>query len=357
MGPRAFARGDLSAGADNWRDGLASMGPRAFARGDTKATADPGRNHSGFNGAASFRPRRSHNSEMAVSLIDPLQWGRELSPAEICCIGRSRCRTNTGFNGAASFRPRRCEAFASAWLQARGASMGPRAFARGDRDAGRVVTLKIEALQWGRELSPAEMGPWHQGAHRVRPLQWGRELSPAEIHLISKVKVALKLCFNGAASFRPRRFPDLSTGLEALKRFNGAASFRPRRSRRDGNSHLASILASMGPRAFARGDTPGGGWKVIEALALQWGRELSPAEICNLGFVPFAYPCFNGAASFRPRRFLDNPPLRAQLIQASMGPRAFARGDLNLPDSDGLSCWELQWGRELSPAEMRQRHW
>ena len=83
----------------------------------------------------------------------------------------------------------------------------------------------------------------------------------------------------------------------------------------------------MGPRAFARGDTAGG-FQVHEALAkLQWGRELSPAEI------PKSLPSLD----FR--------------RCASMGPRAFARGDNPFPLCYAKSN-ALQWGRELSPAEM-----
>ena len=85
--------------------------------------------------------------------------------------------------------------------------MGPRAFARGD--AGTIMRAGRPefSLQWGRELSPAEMGPASTGAPFIQSR------------------------FNGAASFRPRRFADSrQQGQRGRSRFNGAASFRPRRS-------------------------------------------------------------------------------------------------------------------------------
>ena len=61
--------------------------------------------------------------------------------------------------------------------------------------------------------------------------------------------------------------------------FNGAASFRPRRFRKAHQTAADAKAASMGPRAFARGD-PAGKYQLAKA-----------------------WLSFNGAASFRPRRF------------------------------------------------------
>ena len=83
------------------------MGPRAFARGDYASKWNKESDTVGFNGAASFRPRRLGWLMDTGYGKDGLQWGRELSPAEIS--GRARIST----------APTR--------------------------------------LQWGRELSPAEI--------------------------------------------------------------------------------------------------------------------------------------------------------------------------------------------------------
>src|SRR5205823_4067196 len=88
------------------------------------------------------------------------------------------------FNGAAIFRSRKC--------------------------AGPITgVFENAALQWGRDLSIAEIIPSHYGAQPCQRLQWGRDLSIAEIYL-SAVGTGLSItCFNGAAIFRSRKFfPD-----------------------------------------------------------------------------------------------------------------------------------------------------
>ena len=205
-----------------------------------------------------------------------LQWGRELSPAEIP-EARQIQSDDFRFNGAASFRPRRLaehseamegafgasmgpRAFARGDLQSqstrqpnRGASMGPRAFARGDAAAKHVaVEEKVASmgprafargdanaapaskfsgrLQWGRELSPAEIRRRTHRPQQRSPLQWGRELSPAEMRL-----------------HRPspqHRLHQLQWGRE----------LSPAEIRADSRPRETILIASMGPRAFARGD-------------------------------------------------------------------------------------------------------
>ena len=133
MGPRAFARGDTDLLGNAEPHQHASMGPRAFARGDESD---------------------------AILLFGEV-----------------------------------------------GASMGPRAFARGDAFASAKGLCASEVLQWGRELSPAEI------MHGDKYVD-GREL---------------------AASMGPRAFArgdraDHAVGSDPTASFNGAASFRPRRS-------------------------------------------------------------------------------------------------------------------------------
>src|SRR5947207_1210229 len=78
------------------------------------------------------------------------------------------------------------------------ASMGPRADARGNpyNRYGSVADLK---LQWGRELTLAEI-VWGPDAYGVIfGLQWGRELTLAEMRR-GNVFFAANSGFNGAAS-------------------------------------------------------------------------------------------------------------------------------------------------------------
>ena len=110
----------------------------------------------------------------------------------------------------------------------------------------------------------------------------------------------------------------------------------------------------MGPQAFARGDYRRGRYHPC-CLQLQWGRRLSPAETPELCAGLAACHCFNGAAGFRPRRRKPYV-LAVSYAAASMGPQAFARGDMHsVARSYRRSSW-LQWGRRLSPAETHSTH-
>src|SRR5579883_633820 len=113
--------------------------------------------------------------------------------------------------------------------------------------------------------------------------------------------------------------------------FNGAASARSRKCALNLALYVAGV-ASMGPRARARGNRP----ILLDfphrcSFWLQWGRERALAEM-------------NPAAG-----------QRLPAIFASMGPRARARGNrpilLDFPHR--CSFW-LQWGRERALAEIRQ---
>ena len=177
MGPRPFGRGrkqkqkksvkaewlqwgrDLSAaegtalGCGGRGGGAASMGPRPFGRGRHATPMDNPIMLMGFNGAATFRPRKDGIPAARQVCFQRLQWGRDLSAAEGCRpprpnrapiasmgprpFGRGRrrryCRPNPNgrrFNGAATFRPRKGRRRRMRRRTA-GASMGPRPFGRG----------------------------------------------------------------------------------------------------------------------------------------------------------------------------------------------------------------------------------
>ena len=133
--------------------GRASMGPRPFGRGEI------------LLGYEEKPPER-------------LQWGRDLSAAESvwtsAIVGGLR-----GFNGAATFRPRRDTAHHRVPVRLQ-ASMGPRPFGRGEAYMRLHVLLGIFMLQWGRDLSAAESVGRLRSRAGVHALQWGRDLSAAE---------------------------------------------------------------------------------------------------------------------------------------------------------------------------------
>ncbi len=59
--------------------------------------------------------------------------------------------------------------------------MGPRPFGRGDEGADGEHDGADGGLQWGRDLSVAEIQRISPDENRLGMLQWGRDLSVAEI--------------------------------------------------------------------------------------------------------------------------------------------------------------------------------
>ena len=204
------------------------------------------------------------------------------------------------FNGAATFRPRKPQGRAPRGSKL-GASMGPRPFGRGNVRNG-VLSLISDLLQWGRDLSAAETS---HTTFSFLPasgrLQWGRDLSAAET---TSVKVP----------------------------------------------EFEEQLASMGPRPFGRGNADCRGHPPHDVL-LQWGRDLSAAETRMIHDVSLGTLRFNGAATFQPRK----PALLVSILLpqngASMGPRPFSRGNLDILTALLVRQRKLQWGRDLSAAE------
>ena len=108
-------------------------------------------------------------------------------------------------------------------------------------------------LQWGRGLSPAEIGYAGVKQTHTESLQWGRGLSPAEICIMSRTPAALLL-----ASMGPRALArgNHNAGIHAWNQLY--ASMGPRalaRGNQDTNDRKRQAAnASMGPRALARGN-------------------------------------------------------------------------------------------------------
>ncbi len=207
------------------------------------------------------------------------------------------------------------------------ASMGPRASARGNRFRRTVIDV----------FSYASMGPRASARGNWRGC-W-RTRSPATR-------------FNGAARVRTRKSEtsyEVGQMVKPLQwgRARPHAEMRPQHPR----AHRLHALASMGPRASARGNR----------------KTRRPSAASS--------PCFNGAARVRTRKssslILDiassgllqwgrarphaeiSPkvctPSRA--LSASMGPRASARGNSRItarPPREPL----LQWGRARPHAEI-----
>ena len=160
----------------------ASMGPRPGGCGDDPRAAAKTLGHSGFNGAAPRRVRRSRGTETDAGCLQlVLQWGRAPEGAEIVYRNLQGLRWRR-FNGAAPRRVRRypeqlpCPVVDSVlqWGRApEGAEMEKM-----------LMETKEEtgALQWGRAPEGAEISlSTVQRFPLILSLQWGRAPEGAEI--------------------------------------------------------------------------------------------------------------------------------------------------------------------------------
>ncbi len=253
----------------------ASMGPRAIARGDPSSPGGDSADYARFNGAAGDRPRR-----YVLAVVSRTRLRASMGPR---AIARGDLRKRAPCTGD------------------RGASMGPRAIARGDPDRSEYAIRSLQCFNGAAGDRPRRFDRAAAQRMQQEALQWGRGRSPAEINCASSSSV-------------------VPAGLQWG---------RGRSPAEMGASHhdvVPSIrLASMGPRAIARGDVVttkgkqkgkklqwgrgrspaeiagkcGSAWRQRK---LQWGRGRSPAEMLRLGTSPCTAPGFNGAAGDRPRR-------------------------------------------------------
>ena len=225
MGPQRFRRGD-----DNHKQrvcavGCASMGPQRFRRGDS-------------------------DLHLSAGYLIVLQWGRNVSVAEI-----PTGVTTTGGSVTASMGPQRFRRgdHRASPLRATGAlaSMGPQRFRRGDSAWTRSIVL-TSTLQWGRNVSVAEMDGRGTSVTPVRVLQWGRNVSVAEMTMAS-----------------------------------GGA--------------LTTVVASMGPQRFRRGDWPYLGWRAFPSHASMGPQRFRRGDFAGPLLSTYT-TSFNGAATFPSRR-------------------------------------------------------
>src|SRR5579883_1115431 len=198
----ASARSRKSEGYDRLRGrNVASMGPRARARGNGTRRRCRNSQKFSFNGAASARSRKCPRLPSQPA-YHRLQWGRERALAEMVRDEERRLKGKElqwGRERALA----EIEQLSDIRARLRGASMGPRARARGN--PWTVGTgLGTVLLQWGRERALAEIPP----ATSPPPPDEG---------------------FNGAASARSRKLPRAHQPRQVRHGFNGAASARSRK--------------------------------------------------------------------------------------------------------------------------------
>ncbi len=134
--------------------------------------------------------------------------------------------------------------------------MGPRRFRRGCSDSSRVRIGCGVKLQWGRDVSVADVAVQNAIEIVLSPLQWGRDVSVADVELGER---------------RARR---LGAGLQ-WGRDVSVADVDPRDMRKLG----AELQASMGPRRFRRGCFMMMEQRRLRKDVLQWGRDVSVADV------------------------------------------------------------------------------
>src|SRR5579883_1107760 len=257
MGPRSLDRGNHGAVVCSKTTIRASMGPRSLDRGNRWSGGATASTPPLFNGAAISRSRKSSSRKQKGKKEFSSMGPRSLDRGNEAV--KAIAKEMLVFNGAAISRSRK-------WFRP----------AQAIRAAG--------SLQWGRDLSIAEIEPVaHSKRARPAGLQWGRDLSIAEICRVTKARESGRLS---------------SMGPRSLDRGNSTSA----------SAALPGVSASsMGPRSLDRGNPPAcrlgikfqvlfngaaisrsrkwfdSTFHVREDIILQWGRDLSIAEICGFG--------------------------------------------------------------------------
>ncbi len=205
MGPPAFAGGNVIAVCGIRRRVEASMGPPAFAGGNLAIAANKYA-AAGLQWGHRLSPVETREMIETIVVTRQLQWGHRLSPVETYWPSLDR----RGISGA---------------------SMGPPAFAGGNRVASAESTFSVSPGFNGatgfRRWKPdgSDGGKGDKGE-----LQWGHRLSPVETAQVHQRNLKYLASFNGATGFR---------------------RWKPANALFCGGGHPP---ASMGPPAFAGGN-------------------------------------------------------------------------------------------------------
>src|SRR5579885_3086890 len=178
------------------------MGPRARARGNMRRPSGP-RCCSELQWGRERALAEISSKGSTARRIGLLQWGRERALAEITWLRRS-----------AGILP--------------GASMGPRARARGNEETT-LPPRRARELQWGRERALAEI----KSKWRLEARNSGASMGP-RARARGNVACLLLLWFGRYASMGPRarargNNPQRHSTLCQVNGFNGAASARSRK--------------------------------------------------------------------------------------------------------------------------------
>ncbi len=280
-----------------------------------------------------------------------LQWGRARPHAEIHPRAPHRhAHLQASMGPRASARGNRITAFRRNEQQP--ASMGPRASARGNHVRHDRLHPHVSASMGPRASARGNLQTRLDAAAFADTASMGPRASARGNRSLRGRKPGRKNGFNGAARVRTRKCDRRGRPRRPRTRFNGAARVRTRKFEAYAVANLVAKMASMGPRASARGND-------------------APSARSSAGLQRF-----NGAARVRTRKWSSNGASRSlhQLLQwgrarphaeifkrglerehperASMGPRASARGNITICQAASALISQLQWGRARPHAEI-----
>src|SRR5579875_3211193 len=157
------------------------MGPRSLDRGNRLSGGATASTPPLFNGAAISRSRKWFRPAQAIRAAGSLQWGRDLSIAEIEPVAHSKIARPAGLQWGRDLSIAEICRVTKARESGRLSSMGPRSLDRGNPPACRLG-IKFQVLFNGAAISRSRK--WFDSTFHVREdiiLQWGRDLSIAEI--------------------------------------------------------------------------------------------------------------------------------------------------------------------------------
>ncbi len=214
----------------------------------------------------------------AYSFTMGLQWGRGGLPADGSAANAGPIRRRTRFNGAAGVCPRMARLLRWTVTQVDPCFNGAAGVCPRMGDSSMSRSKPNRKLQWGRGGLPAD-GPYRLGVKKNLHglLQWGRGGLPADGRC-RRTTTASSARFNGAAGVCPR-MDGKGEGSEDEREagFNGAAGVCPRMEQ----TSKEKFLEDYGFNGAA-GVCPRMAGVCVEVSvpiqALQWGRGGLPAD-------------------------------------------------------------------------------
>ena len=246
---------------------------RRFSSAEISCPPAPARSDRSFNGAADFHRRKCRAGHCRTGCAAGLQWGRRFSSAEICLGPVAVHAQPAGFNGAADFHRRKCRDVIIFVRRRQHASMGPPIFIGGnhlgvrEKRVGGAASMGPPIFIGGNSTEThsataagtASMGPPIFIGGNTRPCTRCTNCCAASMG--PPIFIGGNSKSSVTTGSDPRLMPIFIggngaswPGVAAATCFNGAADFH-RRKYPDGRAEQTCLdRASMGPPIFIGGN-------------------------------------------------------------------------------------------------------